>query len=227
MTNFNITLYGHLTHDSIFDGNKTYETLGSIGNVWKALVKLSKFNINIEPTEIGEALIYVDKLRCRRASTAVLSRESRVPFIHTSDWSHIMYLNQLINLDFLSEVSKKSKFVSADICAGSSIQDVSILKHIDLLFIADDDLWLPIQQLRDLTKGDVIVHHSNGSIYYSKNGEKIETLVDKILKDINILGAGDMFAAAVIFNYLQNKDIAKIMKASHDHTYNLILQNNE
>jgi len=36
-----------------------------------------------------------------------------------------------------------------------------------------------------------------------------------------------MFAASVIVNYLQNKDIVKIMKASHDHTYNLILQDNE
>ena len=35
-----ISLYGHLTVDTLLDGETEKKTLGSIANVWKALVEL-------------------------------------------------------------------------------------------------------------------------------------------------------------------------------------------
>jgi len=49
-----------------------------------------------------------------------------------------------------------------------------------------------------------------------------------VLKDINILGAGDIFAASVITNILKEKDnMENIIKTSHNCTYNLLKSYNE
>lgn len=229
MKNFEISLYGHLTHDSVFDGNKTYETVGSLGNVWKSLIQLCDFKVNIEPTEIGEALIYVNKIKNRRASTASLSLKQRIAFIHNSDWSHILYLNQLKKTNFILEVASKSKFVSADICAGSNLKDLALLKYIDLLFISDEDLWLPIDELREKVKGDILVHHSNGSHFYGKKNVSFETVIQEKIKNANILGAGDMLAASVITNFIKkgDKSLKEIIINSHKETSYLIKLSNE
>jgi len=226
MTSSNVTLYGHLTYDTIFDGNKSYETIGSIGNVWKAFINLSNnINVRIEPTEIGEALIYVDKEKVRRASTATLSVKTRNPFIQISDWSHILYLNQLKDLSFIKKVSSTSKKISADICAGQPLRDLQVLKYVDLLFISDEDLWMPIDKLRKYVKGDIIVHYTSGSTYYGQ--DTFSTKVKDILKGVNILGAGDTFAAATITNLIGKKPIKEAVAIAHSMTYNLIKKNNE
>lgn len=229
MKNFEISLYGHMTHDTIFNGIKIHETIGGLANVWDALIQVCNHKIYVEPTEIGEALIYVDTDKSRRASKASLSLKKRTPFIHNSDWSHVLYLNQLKETGFISEVANKSKFVSADICAGSSLKDVGLLKYVDLLFISDDDLWLPVEELKKLVKGDVLVHHSHGSYFYRKNGDFFETVIEKTLTDANILGAGDMFAAAVISDFIDSKgaSLEKIISASHKKTFTLIKSRNE
>ena len=229
MKNFEISLYGHLIHDTIFNGIKIHETVGGLANVWDALIQLCDHKVHIEPTEIGEALIYVDPIKSRRASKASLSLKKRIPFIRNSDWSHILYLNQLKETGFISEVSAKSKFVSADICAGSILKNVELLEHVDLLFVSDDDLWLPIEELRRVVKGDILVHHSHGSCFYRKNGDFFETVIEKILTNVNILGAGDMFAASVISNLIDGGDgsLKKAIEDSHKKTFNLIKLSNE
>lgn len=227
MTSSSVTLYGHLTHDTIFDGLKSYETIGSIGNVWKAFINFANnISVRIEPTEIGDALIYVDKDKVRRASTAALSVKSRTPFIQNSDWSHVLYLNQLNDLSFIEKVTHNSDWVSADICAGKPLKNLEVLKHIDLLFISDEDMWMPIDKLKEYVKGDILVHYTSGSTYYGQE-EQFSTSVDNILKGVNILGAGDTFAAATITNLLNKKSTKEAVKLAHSMTYNLIKQNNE
>jgi len=226
MTSSNVTLYGHLTYDTIFDGNKSYETIGSVGNVWKAFINFSNnINVRIEPTEIGEALIYVDKEKVRRASTATLSVKTRTPFIQISDWSHILYLNQLNDLSFVKEVSLTSKKISADICAGKPLKDLQVLKYVDLLFISDEDLWMPIEELRKYVKGDILLHYTSGSTYYGQ--DTFSTKVEDVLKGVNILGAGDTFAAATITNLISKKPVKEAVAIAHSMTYNLIKKNNE
>ena len=49
-----ISLYGHLTIDTLLDGETEKKTLGSIANVWKALVGLDcSLNIGLSPIDIG------------------------------------------------------------------------------------------------------------------------------------------------------------------------------
>jgi len=232
MISSKITLYGHITYDNIFNGKETVYSVGSIGNVWKALLSLSeKNNVHIEPTEIGEALILVDENKSKRSSTACLSLKSRIPNIPNSDWSHILYLNELRDLSFIKEVRKKSNVISADICAGKKLKDTSILKEIDYLFISDEDMWLDnIEDLAKLVGGWVILHYSGGSICYNKNLKtKFKIEITKTLKNINILGAGDIFAASVITNILQLQEspIEDIINSSHNDTYNLLKLYNE
>ena len=79
---FDIALYGHLTVDRIFEGFTKTNGLGSIANVWKALVKENpSLKIYISPTEIGEAIVYVDKNTSERFSKASLSNHISKPIL--------------------------------------------------------------------------------------------------------------------------------------------------
>ena len=64
-----IALYGHLTIDTITDGNSERKTLGSMANVWKALLELdATLDIGLSPIDVGQALIYIDKPAAQRYS---------------------------------------------------------------------------------------------------------------------------------------------------------------
>ena len=57
-----IALYGHLTIDTITDGDTEKKTLGSMANVWKALLELdATLDVGLSPIDVGQALIYIDK----------------------------------------------------------------------------------------------------------------------------------------------------------------------
>ena len=69
-----ISLYGHLTIDTILDGAKEKKTLGSMANVWKALLELdATLDIGLSPIDVGQALIYIDKPAAQRYSKVQLS----------------------------------------------------------------------------------------------------------------------------------------------------------
>jgi len=131
-----ITLYGHITTDTIFDGDITYKSVGGIGNVWFMLSKICKnYQINIEPTNIGEALILVNKEKAERSSIANLNQIEREPIVKDSKWSHILYVNELDNLSYIKDIYDKSDIVSIDICKGKPFNQPSILKYVDYLWI--------------------------------------------------------------------------------------------
>ena len=69
-----ISLYGHLTVDTLLDGETEKKTLGSMANVWKALVELDcSLKIGLSPIDIGQALIYIDKEAATRVGKASLN----------------------------------------------------------------------------------------------------------------------------------------------------------
>ena len=52
-----IALYGHLTIDTILDGDTEKKTLGSMANVWKALLELdATLDIGLSPIDVGRNL---------------------------------------------------------------------------------------------------------------------------------------------------------------------------
>lgn len=210
---YDISLYGHLTFDRIFNDFKEDHSVGSMGNVWRCLNKInSKLKINLEPTDIGEALILIDTVKSKRASIANLSLQVREPNIAKSRWSHVLYINELKNIDFISKITHG--IVSADICRGSQLHNISVLKNIDFLFISDEDIFMDVEGLRDMIRRGVILHHKGGSTCYNKDGTMIETDV-KIIDNINVLGCGDMLAAYFINEYLCDNNMEKSIKLAH------------
>ncbi len=70
---YDVSLYGHITIDTIFVDSKDY-SFGGIANIWRALNKCdSDLLINLEPTYYGEAIIYIDKIKSSSYSDALLN----------------------------------------------------------------------------------------------------------------------------------------------------------
>ena len=138
---------------------------------------------------------------------------SQKPFISKSKWSHILYLNKLSDISFISDI--KHGIVSADMCRGKSLENLDILKYIDFLFISDEDVFMDLKELSGLVKQGVMLHHKGGSIFYNKNGTQFSTEVD-VLDNINVLGCGDMLASCFINQYLNCDNIEKSVRESHD-----------
>jgi sugar/nucleoside kinase (ribokinase family) len=210
---YDVSLYGHLTFDRIFDGFKKDTCIGSMGNVWYNLTKINpSLKINLEPTDIGEALILVNREKSERTSVANLNMKSKEPLITESKWNHILYINALSDVSFISNIKKG--FISADICRGNSLSNLDILKHIDFLFISDEDVFMEMSKLCEIIKGGVILHSSSGSSYYNKDGFGFKINVD-VIDNVNVNGCGDMLASYFIDSYLKFNDLKKSIKNAH------------
>jgi hypothetical protein len=211
---FDVSIYGHLTFDRIFRDFKEDRSVGSMGNVWRALNKVNpKLKINLEPTDIGEALILVDTDKGRRASTANLSLKTRSPNIVKARWNHILYINELKEIDFISKITHG--IVSADICRGRCLDNIELLKGVDFLFISDEDIFMSVEEIRKLVRKCVIFHHQGGSVLYNSDGSMIETNVE-ILDNINVLGCGDMLASFFINEHLNTSNVEESIKRAHN-----------
>jgi len=213
-----VALYGNLTKDIIFNGFEQTTSIGSIGNVWDALVKLNqKLTIHIEPTTIGTALIYVDKDNNTRVSKPNLYLKVNQPKVVEAKWSHILYLNHIKDLEFVKSI--QNSIISADI-AGKGKFDLDILTYIDYLFISDEDI-IDLDILLDKIKGCVILHSNSGSTIYKKDGTSIVTN-HKTIDGVNVLGAGDYFASTFINFMLQTNDIEVSIKIAHNKTISFL-----
>jgi len=209
-----VSLYGHLTFDRLFVNDKKDATVGSMGNVWKHLNRINPtLGINLEPTSVGEALIMIDTNKCERASIANLNLQQRAPLVEPSRWSHILYLNELPDTSFISEIT--TGVISADICRGRTLSDLSILKYIDFLFISDEDLFMEVSDLQQYVKGTIILHYKSGSLCYTKGADRVKTTTP-VIEDVNVLGCGDMFAAAFINAYMMHSSIESAVAFAHE-----------
>lgn len=217
-----INLIGHLTVDYVYSDNFRYNTLGGIANVWEGLIKLNdSLAIELCPIYIGKAIIYTDISSCRRYSKAVLNSKKMHFSFSSATINHVSYINFLSDFSFLENISG---LVSADICAGAKV-NLDILKYIDILFIADEDA-MSLPEIIEYTKGIVVLHHPDGSTVYYKNNKKDQYSLPNTLKiqNLNVLGAGDLFAAAFLNCVLKNglNNISKHLENIHYDTYLLL-----
>jgi len=214
-----VTLYGHLMADRIFEGFKEHSALGGIANVWVALKHLNpNLEINLQPTHIGEALILVDKENNSRVSKCHYNLKSRAPVVSVSDWHHIAYINRLDPF-FLKRIYKG--IVSADVTKENPEEILSVIDKIDYLFISIEDLFTDITSLGALTRKGVIAHSPKECWFAGHDGRFWNCDVPPflILKNVNVLGAGDYFAASVINSMLNGTEISQaITKANKDVT---------
>ena len=208
-----ISLYGHLTVDTLLDGETEKKTLGSIANVWKALVGLDcSLNIGLSPIDIGQALIYIDKKAATRVGKASLNLKKFAPKIIESKVHHILYLNEISDTAFIPALDG---IITADICPGKSVRK-ELLQNVDYLFISDEDCD-DFDALVEATKGWVILHSATGSICSNGKDEFFWKLnEDDILKNVNVLGAGDIFASCFLYKLLgEDADIRHWIEYSH------------
>jgi len=220
-----ITLYGHMTVDKIFDGFEERQTLGAMANMWRTFKQIApELDIGLCPTSIGEAIVYIDRDSSTRYSNFVPDIKTNKPIIQQSKISHALYINKLLDVSWLPTLSG---IVSADVCAGKRV-DENLLQYLDYFFIADEDAFADITTMAKLTKGTVILHTSKSSIVSDGKIEKKYTLDDSLyVPKSNVLGAGDMFASSFLHAIHTNKDLESAMSYAHETTSKLIRIENE
>ena len=209
-----IALYGHLTIDTILDGDTEKKTLGSMANVWKALLELdATLDIGLSPIDVGQALIYVDKPAAQRYSKVNLSLVEHQVKMMSSKISHLIYLNELTRHDFIPALDG---IITADICPGKSVNK-EMLQYVDYLFISDEDIKGSLSEYTNATKGWVILHSASGSVVSNGEEEFFYKLPEELmLKDVNVLGAGDIFASCFLYKLLEGYgDIRDWIEYSH------------
>ncbi len=223
MQKYDISLYGHMTIDRIFNEFEESISLGAMANVWSAISKLGTgFSVKLNPTALGEAIVLINKKNAQRVGRGNLNLSTTTPTIYNSNWHHIMYLNRL-NTEFINDI--KTGIVSADLTDGE-IQIDDHLDKIDYLFLSDENLYMDIDELGKLVKGWVILHYPSGS--YATNGKQSYTHENIVVKNINVLGAGDTFAAVFITSMLNDSpnNMDKILEYTHKRTTELLIEGN-
>lgn len=223
MKKYDLCVHGHITIDHIFDDFKETTSLGAIGNFWYALTKLdTKLNVKLNLIAIGEAIVLVDKEKSMRIGKGHLNMKTRTPPDVDASWHHIMYMNKLPDLSF---IDKLTGTISADVTSGKMDQIIPYLSKIDFLFISDEDLFMDIFDLVEQVRGSVILHYPSGSYCYKKNTVYVGQT--EPIKNINVLGAGDIFAAGFILKYIERDDILDSLDFAHKKTTEILLSRNE
>ena len=113
--------------------------------------------------------------------------------------------------------------ITADICPGKPVNK-DLLRYVDYLFISDEDIQGGLSEYTDATKGWVILHSASGSVV--SNGEEeffYKLPEDLMLKNVNVLGAGDIFASCFLHKLLHNEgDIHNWIEFAHLKTTEII-----
>ena len=213
-----LVIYGNLTKDIIIDIDNlsTKQTsIGGIINSWFHFKKINKNNYLIDfiPMTYGESVILLENNK--RFSKSNLNLKMIDYNIVKSKISHIMYLNDIENLDIdkIIKIKEKSTYLSADTCSSSENSTINIeyLKYIDFLFISEDEFIFNKELYLNNISGFIITHYPTGSnIYFPKINNITITEKDLEKENIyfkekcNVLGAGDCFASAFIYYFLNN-----------------------
>ncbi len=166
-----------------------------------------------DPT--SEAWIIVDGMASIRTSFvkwgACFHKKDWKP-IEDADWHHFMYLDEM---NITAEQLKQFKGVlSADFVDSSSLR-----YHLDRITLLDYLIIAGSPQLPDsfehLTKRGVIIHEPTHS---RSSGNKIRDQYQRTETQpyLNVLGAGDYFAALCIANLLQDGSNPNLRKVNSD-----------
>tara|TARA_R110002050_G_scaffold166193_1_gene296696 strand:- start:49 stop:726 length:678 start_codon:yes stop_codon:yes gene_type:complete len=220
-----ITLYGHMTVDRIFDGFEERQTLGAMANMWRTFKQIApELDVGLCPTSIGEAMVYIDRDSSTRYSNFVPDIKTTKPIIQKSKISHALYINKLLDVSWLKDLPG---IVSADVCAGKRV-DSNLLQYLDYFFISDEDAFADLKTMASLTKGKIILHTSKSSVVSDGKTETSYTLDDSLyVPKSNVLGAGDMFASSFLHAIHKEKNLEEAINYAHKTTSKLIRTENE
>lgn len=155
-----------------------------------------------------------------------------------SNWHHILYVDKLPNLteQSLKSISKRS-IISLDMCSNKHTDMErsrinQMLHHADYVFAGSTEALSLTEtstvaesahRLGSQCRGYAIVHTPTYSLY-SNGSNSAEVKCPEILQGpVNVLGAGDNFAAAFITKMLQKEiSIPEALEQAHIHATNFI-----
>lgn len=216
-----------------------------------SLKKMGYNNVNMSITEslkpTSEAVIISDLTDKTRSSIVNWGACQDISVVDgpRSRWSHILYVDKLPNLDLnsLKNLSKDS-IISIDLCSSNQSGQtkekiLSMLPYVDYVFASSEEGACLIGEEKEfdtalkigkLARGWAIIHSPDGS--YVSNGSHKQTrsyrVQNKIKKSVNVLGAGDNFAAAFITRKIQKETtVEESVRFAHEEATKYILNNSK
>lgn len=154
----------------------------------------------------SQAVVICDLQNCRRIGLPVWGacRQRRDWSPADAGWHHLMYLDRLDHLnlkDFRARIGPDA-VMSADVCDSTAlIGRRADLANLDYLIVAEvvakslQDVCLPVRRA-------VIVHRPAGSYVCNSGGYVVADYTATTTGWLNVVGAGDYFAACCIANLL-------------------------
>ena len=235
--NLKIFVYSSVGNDD--EGSKIIFNLNKLG---------AEHKINIDHNNLtSNAVIISDMSLNKRTSIVKWGACTNTLFsdVQPSRWHHIMYLDTLTNLteDVLISMANDG-IVSADLCLNYYTPErknwiISMLQYINYLIISDEEaksltnVFSSGQSknycneeaaffLGKKVKNYCIIHTPHGSTV--SNGKLTKNFKTKFYrnKNINVLGAGDIFAASFINSILKNYKLDDSIEFAHTNTSNRI-----
>lgn len=221
LTKTTITVAGNITKDTIYYINNMSckeVTLGGIMNFW-AHVRSTSCDLTLElaPLCYGESVILIDSSAGQRYNRSELKLIDIPVEYNRTAWYHMMYINQVnaYNVNSLEQIDRLSGVTSCDICGGVEIQDlwfdVTLLKYFDFVFLSLDDLHpsISIDDMLEHVRGFLIIHQSHEVCIRGCGVDHTIPLdASMTVPNVNVLGAGDFFAAAFVAYIIQNGNVA-------------------
>ena len=200
-----------------------------MANVWDTLVGLDcNLSVKLNPSAIGEAIVVANTRKHFRVGRGNLNLQTSRIDVVDAKWHHIMYLNQLKDTRFINSIADGTVSVdvtAGNMCAGSSIIE-DHLDKIDYFFISDEDLYMDIDELGRAVKGWAILHYPQGS--YATNGKEHIEHKTQVIGGIDVLGAGDIFAACFMSRSLtEGEPIDKVIDYAHLNTKQILINKSE
>jgi len=230
-------LFGKKYMDTIMfvDGIKTAET----NNLYDVTEKIGGFynfyEVDIKPWKISpifsgtkKAFIVSDKSLSQRTSyvfdhTPCCISEAAIKVINSdSDWLHVCYID---DAECYSDLSKITTSYSLDFCTDKPREPYfNIMNGAQILFDSRERKHL----YKNMYLNTPLILHDEFGIEIIKDGEVIFEEKNEPLKDLNVNGAGDMFAALFIKNY-HSLGLTESAKNAMVETTNLLFKrkNNE
>jgi|TARA_Y100000034_G_C6893453_1_gene411473 sugar/nucleoside kinase (ribokinase family) len=152
---------------------------------------------------------------------------------HNAKWNHILYIDQLPNLDLKSFKNlSKDSIISIDLCSSAHSAEErkrieEFLPYVDYIFASSEE-GSSLSNLKneeeiainlgEKVRGCAIIHRPDGStICDGTHSNLCKIKFDPITKPLNVLGAGDNFAASFItsrINDYQNSDFETILQSA-------------
>lgn len=145
-----------------------------------------------------------------------------------ADWAHISYLD----VSRAAIVGPKKPIVSADLCLSEPNRHLrECLGNVDFLFVskAEASAYAPgksssqaAKELCALGARTVVLHERHQTILMSDHGETVVPNQSEELKEVDVLGAGDIYCASFIRCMIKGSNPETAAGQAHERTFEML-----